>query len=78
MSLFFSKQLQNQWTQNYALALFLTPHSCATFLVQLNVRFRLGQPGDHVLMKTVMTSKAKKVCDVDMTCLQHPPIKAVL
>lgn len=61
MSVFFSKQLPNQWTRNYAVALFLAPCSCVTFLVQLNVRFHLGLPGDLVLMKTVMTNKGEKV-----------------
>lgn len=61
MSVFFSKQLQDQWTRNYAAALFLAPCSCVTFLVQLNVKFHLGLPGDLVLTKTAMINKGEKV-----------------
>lgn len=75
MSIFLSKQPRNQWTQNCAVSLFLTPHSCATFLVQLNVKFHLGLPGDLVLMKTVMTNKGEKVCNGDMSCSKHPRIE---
>lgn len=70
--LFFSKQPQNQWTWNHVLALSLIRHSCATFPVLLNVRFHPGQLGDLVLTKIVMTSKAKKVCNIKMACLKLP------
>lgn len=72
--LFFSKQPQNQWTWNHVLALSLIRHSCATFPVLLNVRFHPGQLGDLVLTKIVMTSKAKKVCNIKMACLKLPSI----
>lgn len=76
MSLFFSQQPQNQWTQNYALVLSLILPSDATLRVQSNVKFHLGLPGDLVLMKTVMTSKAKKVCKRDMTYLKLPSVES--
>lgn len=69
MSVFFSKQLPNQWTRNYAVALFLALCSCVTFLVPLNVRFHLGLPGDLVLMKTVMTNKGEKVGNGSILCI---------
>lgn len=75
-SLFVSKQPPNQWTWNHALALSLTRLSCATFPVLLNVRFHLGQLGDLALMKTAMTSKAKKVCNTKMACLKLPSVES--